>query len=58
MTEYLVVIQLNHTRMIYKKTNNVRLMKEFIRRLSKTYDVTSVRWIKLNSNRVEKKNRE
>jgi len=58
MTEYLVVIQLNHTKMIYKKTNNVRLIKEFIRRLSRTYNVTSVRWIKLNSNRAEKENRE
>ena len=58
MTEYLVVIQLNHTKMIYKKTNNVRLIKEFIRRLSRTYNVTSVRWIKLNSNRAKKENRE
>ena len=57
MTEYLVVIQLNHTKMIYKKTNNVRLIKEFIRRLSNNYNVTSVRWIKL-SDRIEKGNRE
>lgn len=57
MTEYLVVIQLNHTKMIYKKTNNVRLIKGFIKRLSNNYNVTSVRWIKLND-KAEKENRE
>jgi len=57
MSNYLVIIQLDHVRMIYKKTNNVRLMREFIRRLSNNYNVTSVRWIKL-SDRIEKGNRE
>lgn len=53
MTEYLIIIEINYTKTIYKKTNNSRLAQQFVKRITDKCNVTNVRWIKLNKKNTE-----
>lgn len=53
MTEYLIMIEINYTKTIYKKTNNPRLAQQFVKRITDKCNVTNVKWIKLSKRNTE-----
>ena len=53
MTEYLIIIEINYTKTIYKKTNNQRLAQQFVKRITDKCNVTNVKWIKLSKRNTE-----
>lgn len=53
MTEYLIMIEINYTKTIFKKTKNSRLAQQFVKRLTDKCNVTNVRWIKLSKRNTE-----
>lgn len=53
MTEYLIIIEINYTKTIYKKTNNSRLAQQFVKRITDKCNVTNVKWIKLSKRNTE-----
>lgn len=53
MSEYLIMIEINYTKTIFKKTKNSRLAQQFVKRITDKCNVTNVRWIKLNSKKVD-----
>lgn len=53
MTEYLIMIEINYTKMIFKKTKNLRLAQQFVKRITDKCNVTNVRWIKLINRNTE-----
>ena len=53
MTEYLIMIEINYTKTIYKKTKNLRLAQQFVKRITDKSNVTNVRCIKLISRNTE-----
>lgn len=50
---YLIMIEINYTKVIYKKTNNPRLAQQLVKRITDKCNVTNVRWIKLSKRNTE-----
>lgn len=53
MTEYLIMIEINYTKTIFKKTKNSRLAQQFVKRITDKCNVTNVKWIKLSKRNTE-----
>lgn len=53
MSEYLIMIELNHDKTIFKKTNNKVLASKFVKKLTNKNKCSSVKWIKIDRNKKE-----